>query len=97
MNRLRKKLESHPFPDLGAMMEGYAQAAVQVAREEYRQNLDYSTESMSALDEIVALLSESLEVDLDFESRMWGSYLGEALRQRYAGNCRTRRCEYCGP
>ena len=86
MSRLRKKLESHAFPDLSAMMEGYAQAAVQVAREEYRQSLDYSADSMNVLDEIVVLLSESVEVDLDFESRLWGSYLGEVLRQRYAGN-----------
>ena len=31
------------------------------------------------------LLSESLDIDLDFESRLWGSYLGEVIRSRYAG------------
>jgi hypothetical protein len=85
MTKLRKKLESHPFPDLGAMMEGYAKAAVQVAKDDYQRNLDFSDESMNALDEILVLLSESPEIDLDFESRMWGSYLGEVLRLRYAG------------
>ena len=86
MNKLRQKLESHAFPDLGAMMEGYAQAAVEVARSEFRQKLDFSADSINALDEILVLLSESPEIDLDFESRLWGSYLGEVLRQRYAGS-----------
>jgi hypothetical protein len=86
MNKLRQKLESRAFPDLGAMMEGYAQAAVEVARNEFRQKLDFSAESINALDEILVLLSESPEIDLDYESRLWGSYLGEVLRQRYAGS-----------
>ena len=86
MNKLRQKLESHAFPNLGAMMEGYAQAAVETAEKEYRQSLDYSAESINALDEIIVLLGESLEIDLDFESRLWGSYLGEVIRMRYAGS-----------
>lgn len=85
MNKLRQKLESHAFPDLGAMMEGYAKGAVEVAKSEYRQTLDYSSESMNALDEILVLLCESPEIDLEYESRLWGSYLGESLRRRYAG------------
>ena len=86
MSKLRQKLESHTFPDLGAMMEGYAQAAVEVAKSDFRQTLDFSSDSINGLDEILVLLSESLEIDLDFESRLWGSYLGEVLRQRYAGS-----------
>jgi hypothetical protein len=85
MSNIRKKLESHPFPDLGAMMEGYARAAAEVAKSEYSRALDFSDESMNALDEILVLLSESPGIDLDFESRLWGSYLGEVLRTRYAG------------
>lgn len=86
MNKLRQKLESRAFPDLGGMMEGYAHAAVEVARSEFRQKLDFSADSINALDEILVLLSESPEIDLDYESRLWGSYLGEVLRQRYAGS-----------
>ena len=85
MNKLRQKLESHAFPDLDTMMEGYAQAAVETAKKEYRQTLDYSAESVNVLDEIIVLLSGSVEIDLDFESRLWGSYLGEVIRMRYAG------------
>jgi hypothetical protein len=68
------------------MMEGYARAAATLAREEFRQSLDFTPESIDALDEILVLIGESPELDLDFEARLWGSYLGEVLRRRYAGS-----------
>ncbi len=86
MSDLRKRLESASFPDLGAMMEGYAQAAVEVARKDYRKTLDFSAESVDALDDILVVVGESPERDLDFETRLWGSYLGEVLRRRYAAS-----------
>lgn len=67
-------------------MEGYARAAVDWAKGEFKQKLDFSSESIDALDEILVLVSESPEFDVDFEARLWGSYLGEALRRRYAGS-----------
>ena len=82
---LRKKLEATIFPSLDAMMQGYSQAASQVAREQFRRDLDYSAESIEGLDEILVLVGESPELDIDFEVRLWGSYLGEVLRRRYAG------------
>ena len=85
MSNLRSRLESMAFPDLGAMMEGYAQAAVELARTEFKRELDYTSESVDVLDDILVVVSESPEKDLDFEVRLWGSYLGEVLRRRYAG------------
>lgn len=85
MSNLRSRLESMAFPDLGAMMEGYAQAAVELARTEFKRELDYTSESVDVLDEILVVVSESPEKDIDFEVRLWGSYLGEVLRRRYAG------------
>jgi len=85
MNELRKRLESMPFPDLGAMMEGYARGAVETARTDYRKALDFSADSIEVLDEILVLVSESPEHDVDYEVRLWGSYLGEIIRQRYNG------------
>ena len=67
------------------MMESYARAAVERARSEFHRRLDLSPESIDALDEILVLVGESPEIDLDFEARLWGCYLGEVLRQRYAG------------
>ena len=83
---VRKRLESATYSDLGAMMEGYAQAAVDCARREFKQKLDFTAESIDELDEILVLVGESPELDVDFEARLWGSYLGEVLRERYAGS-----------
>jgi hypothetical protein len=85
MSDLRSRLESTAFPDLGAMMEGYAQGAVELARTDFRQNLDFSADSVDTLDDILVVVGESPERDLDFEVRLWGSYLGEMLRRRYQG------------
>jgi hypothetical protein len=85
MGELRSRLESQSFPDLGTMMEGYAMAAANLAREIFNRKLDFSAISIDALDEILVLVGESPELDLDFEVRLWGAYLGEVLRRRYAG------------
>ena len=83
---VRKRLESASYPDLGSMMEGYASAAVDLGRREFKQQLDFTSESIDALDEILVLIGESPELDVDFEARLWGSYLGEVMRRRYAGS-----------
>lgn len=83
---LRKRLESEAFPDLGAMMEGYAQAAVELAQSEFDRKLDFTAESIDSLDDVLVAVGESPELDLDFEVRLWGGYLGEVLRRRYAGS-----------
>ena len=85
MGELRNRLESQSFPDLGSMMEGYARAAAEQARDAFNQTLDFSSNSIDGLDEILVMVSESPELDLEFEVRLWGAYLGEVLRQRYAG------------
>ncbi len=85
MSEIRKRLESMPFPDLGAMMEGYARGAVEIARADYRKTLDFTDDSIDVLDEIIVLIGESPEHDVDYEVRLWGSYLGEIIRQRYNG------------
>jgi len=83
---LRKRLESTAFHDLTAMMEGYAEAAAMLGSRESKQKFDFTAESIEALDEVLILVGESPELDLDFEVRLWGSYLGEVLRRRYAGS-----------
>jgi hypothetical protein len=85
MSNLRNRLESQAFRDLGTMMEGYARAAAELGTETFNQKLDFSSDSIDGLDEILVRIGESPELDLDFEVRLWGSYLGEVLRRRYAG------------
>ena len=82
---LRAQLESRVFPDLASMMDGYARAAAQRARTEFNQKLDFTSESIDRLDEILVLVGESPELDLEFEVRLWGGYLGEVVRRRYEG------------
>lgn len=82
---IRKRLESAPFPDLGSMMEGYARGAVETARDDYRQSLDLTAASIDVLDEILVLVGEAPDHDIDYEVRLWGAYLGEIIRRRYAG------------
>lgn len=82
---LRTKLEGTSFPDLDAMMEAYAAAAVELAGEVYRQQLDYTAESMVAFEAVLAELHEKQELDYDYEVKLWGGYLGEVLRRRYNG------------
>ena len=82
---LRTKLEASVFPDLDAMMEAYAAAAVEVAGDNYRQHLDYTAESMEAFEAVLAELQEKPELDYDYEVKLWGGYLGEVLRRRYNG------------
>ena len=67
------------------MMEGYARAAAELGRDQFAQKLDFRSESIDGLDEVLVRVGESPELDLDFEVRLWGSYLGEVLRRRYAG------------
>jgi len=83
---LRKRLESTSFPDLGAMMEGYSRAAADLAASEFKLKLDFTSDSIDSLDEILVRVGESPELDIDFEVRLWGAYLGEVLRRRYAGS-----------
>lgn len=85
MSGVRKRLESAAFPDLASMMEGYARGAVETARDDFRQALDFSAESVDVLDEILVMVSETPDHDVDYEVRLWGAYLGEIIRQRYAG------------
>lgn len=82
----RRQLEDATFPDLDTMMASYAAAAVEAAREDYRQRLDYNSESMVAFEAVLAELGEKRELDYDYEVKLWGSYLGEVLRRRYAGS-----------
>ena len=83
---MRKRLEEASYPDLDAMMAAYADAAVGAARETYRQRLDYHAQSMVAFEAVLSELAEKAELDYDFEVKLWGSYLGEVLRRRYAGS-----------
>jgi hypothetical protein len=79
---IRTKLAESNFASLAEMMSAYAEEAVRVAWNDHRQRLDLSEASVDQLEQI--LDGQSAE-DLDFQTRLWGSYFGEVIRRRYSG------------
>lgn len=68
-----------------AMAGAYAEQAVETARE-FSARLDYSEQSVMALETILArLAAEPLAQDVAEVCKMWGSYLGEVVRRRFGG------------
>jgi hypothetical protein len=78
----KARLEALNFPSIDAMIRAYADEAVLLARQQHRTLLDYSPASVTPLERIV---DGQAAVDLDFQSRLWGSYFGEVLRRRWNG------------
>ena len=76
------KLAESNFASLSDMMAAYAEEAVRVAWADHRRRLDLSESSVEVLEQI--LDGQSAE-ELEFQTRLWGSYFGEVIRGRYAG------------
>jgi len=78
----KSQLAESNFASLDAMMSAYAEEAVRVAWQDHRQRLDHSESSIDLLERI---LDGQSTADLDFQTRLWGSYFGEVIRRRFAG------------
>ena len=76
------KLAESNFASLAEMMSAYAEEAVRLAWKDHRQRLDLSESSIDVLEQI--LEGQSAE-DLESQTRLWGSYFGEVIRRRFAG------------
>ena len=76
------KLSESNFASLAEMMSAYAEEAVRLAWKDHRQRLDLSESSINVLEQI--LEGQSAE-DLESQTRLWGSYFGEVIRRRFAG------------
>lgn len=90
----KAKLEAQTFDSIDAMIRAYADEAVIVARKQHGIMLNDLSASpaakvaASAAADIAALerlLEGQAAVDLEFQSRLWGSYFGELLRRRFGG------------
>ena len=79
---VKATLAESNFASFAAMMSAYAEEAVRVAWSDHRQRLDLSESSIDRLEQILA--GQSTE-DLEFQTRLWGSYFGEVIRSRFAG------------
>ena len=78
----KAKLGESNFASLAEMMTAYAEEAVLLAWKDHRRRLDLSESSVDVLEQI--LDGQSSE-DLEFQTRLWGSYFGEVLRRRFGG------------
>jgi hypothetical protein len=78
----KAKLAESNFASLADMMSAYAEEAVRLAWSDHRQRLDLSESSVDLLEKI--LDGQSAE-DLEFQTRLWGSYFGEVIRRRFDG------------
>jgi hypothetical protein len=78
----KARLDDQKFASIAEMIRAYAEEAVVVARTLHRVALDFTPASVPALE---GLLDGQAAVDLDFQSRLWGSYFGEVLRRRLSG------------
>ena len=79
---LKAKLAESNFASLADMMTAYAEEAVRVAWNDHRQRLDLSESSIDRLEQI---LDGQAAEDLEFQTRLWGSYFGEVIRGRFGG------------
>jgi hypothetical protein len=70
------------------MMAAYAEAAVRIAAAEFGRSLDFDEGSLEAFDEVLTMAAGGDEGGGEFPVRLWGSYFGELLRRRYAGEWR---------
>ena len=78
----KAKLAESNFASLDAMMSAYAEEAMRVAWSDHRQRLDLGESSIDLLEQI--LEGQSAD-DVEFQTRLWGSYFGEVIRRRFAG------------
>jgi len=67
-------------------MEAYAKEAVRIASIEHGRKLDYSTDSLEGLESILEALTPASEGDLEWLTKLWGSYFGEVFRRRYTAD-----------
>ena len=80
----KERLTNTSFDSLDAMMQAYAAEAVRIAASEHRVKLDFSTASIDALEDILSTLDQTQADDLEWLTKLWGSYFGEVFRRRYS-------------
>src|SRR6202167_3547816 len=78
----KARLAESNFASLADMMSAYAEEAVRLAWNDHRRRLDFSESSVDLLEKI---LDGQAAEELEFQTRLWGSYFGEVIRRRFAG------------
>lgn len=64
-------------------MGAFAEEAVRQAATSHGMMLDFSPESVARLETVLAAESPVAGSDLEWATKLWGSYLGEVFRQNH--------------
>lgn len=89
MSALRTSMT--PDARLAGWLVGQAQLAVKTAKMQWQESLDFSADSLDAIERILsAVHSGTKQTPLSDEAvteaaNMWGAYFGEVIRRRYGG------------
>ncbi|HEY0760544.1 MAG TPA: hypothetical protein VGD59_14935 [Acidisarcina sp.] len=83
MTTARERLAETVFDSLDAMNLAYAAEAVRSAPRGLQRGLDYSPASVPALERVLNGLCPAPQQDVDYLTRLWGSYFGEVLRRQF--------------
>ena len=95
MTALRKSMT--PDAKLAGWLVGQAQLAVKTAKMQWQESLDFSADSLDAIERILTAIHtqlkkspvDSIDRTLDDAANMWGAYFGEVIRRRYGGQWST--------
>ena len=93
MSALRNSMT--PDARLAGWLVGQSQLAVKAAKMQWQESLDFSADSLDAVERILSAIharsqkTPLTEQALDEASKMWGAYLGEVIRRRYGGQWST--------
>ena len=88
-----------PDAKLAGWLVAQGQAAVKTAKLEWKESLDFSEDSLDAIERIMSKLHARskqaapeggfTEEQITQASKMWGAYVGEVIRRRYGGQWST--------
>lgn len=79
------------YESIAQMMQASAAKAIEFASERYGFHLNYSEATLEPLETIVTNVAADLSAPvqdknkIEYETKLWGSYYGEVIRQRWSG------------
>lgn len=79
----RDRLSGREFDSLETMMGAFAEEAVRQAAASHGMMLDFSAESVARLETVLAAQSPLTGSDLEWATKLWGSYFGEVFRHNH--------------
>jgi len=68
------------------MMEAHAKEAVRIAEADHGLILDYTPESISRLETVLAARISVPDSEQEEVTRIWGAYYGEVFRRKFPGD-----------